>query len=105
MDNGIYSFDEIKNRLLPIFLQYNVKKAVLFGSYCKGNATRKSDIDLLVDSGLKGLSFVGLMEAARSALGGKEIDMFDISHIDKGSLMDKEIAQTGVAIYEKRLDN
>lgn len=101
MDNTIYSYEEIKNRLFPVFQQYNVNKAVLFGSYGKGTATVKSDVDLLVDSGLKGLNFVGLMEAVRNALGEKEVDMFDVSHIDKGSLIEKEIAKTGVEIYEK----
>lgn len=37
----------------------------------------------------------------RNALGEKEVDMFDVSHIDKGSLIEKEIAKTGVEIYEK----
>jgi hypothetical protein len=101
MENIIYSFDEIKRKLLPVFQQYDVKQAILFGSYGKGTATQKSDIDLLVDSGLKGLSFVGLIEAVRKALGEKEIDLFDVSHIEKGSLIDEEIVSTGVKIYEK----
>ena len=101
MNNNIYSHDEITSYLEPVFRQYGVKKVVLFGSYGKGIATEKSDIDLLVDSGLKGLSFVGLMEAVRVALGEKDIDMFDITHIEKGSLIEREIEQTGVAIYEE----
>ena len=101
MNNNIYSHAEIKSYLEPVFQQYGVKKAVLFGSYGKGNATEKSDIDLMVDSGLKGLNFVGLMEAVRVALGEKEIDMFDITHIEKGSLIEREIEQTGVEIYEE----
>jgi hypothetical protein len=101
MNNMIYSFDEIKKRLFPVFQQYGVKNAILFGSYGKGTATQKSDVDLLVDSGLKGLRFVGLMEAVRKALGEKEIDLFDVSHIEKGSLIDEEIVNTGVKIYEK----
>lgn len=101
MENRVYSFEEIKDRLFPVFRQYDVKRAVLFGSYSKGTATRKSDIDLLVDSGLRGLGFVGLIEAVRGALGGKEIDMFDVSHVEKGSCIDEEIAQTGVEIYER----
>ena len=101
MNNSIYSHDEIKSYLEPVFRQYGVKRAVLFGSYGKGNATEKSDIDLMVDSGLKGLSFVGLMESVRKALNEKDIDMFDITHIEKGSLIEREIEQTGVEIYEE----
>lgn len=101
MNNKVYSFEEIQNRLFPVFQQYGIKKAILFGSYGKGIATEKSDIDLLVDSELRGLRFVGLIEDVRAVLDEKEIDMFDISHIEKGSLIDKEIEQTGVKIYEK----
>ena len=74
---------------------------VLVGSYGKETATGKSDIDLLVDSGLKGLGFVELIEAVRRVLDEKEIDMFDVTHIEKGSLIEDEIMQTGVEIYEK----
>ena len=31
----------------------------------------------------------------------KDIDMFDITHIEKGSLIEREIEQTGVEIYEE----
>lgn len=44
-------------------------RAVLFGSVAKGTATEKSDLDLLVDSKLQGLKFVGFMEAVRQAVG------------------------------------
>lgn len=101
LSNSVYSRDEIKLKLLPVFQEYNVRHAVLFGSYAKGTATHKSDVDLLVDSGLKGLRFVGLIEAVRNALGEIEIDLFDVSHIEKGSIIDEEIAKTGVKIYEK----
>lgn len=101
MEYKMDSFMEIKDRLFPVFQQYRVKKAILFGSYGKRTATKRSDVDLLVDSGLKGLHFVGLMEAVRTALGEKEIDLFDVSHIEKGSPIDEEIKRTGVKIYEE----
>ena len=50
MKNKIYSHDEIKTYLEPIFRRYGVKIVILFGSYAEGNATEKSDIDLMVDS-------------------------------------------------------
>ena len=66
----------------------------------KGTATAKSDLDLLVQSDLKGLKFVGLIEAVREAA-GMPVDVFDVSHIERGSLIDREIQATGVTIYEK----
>ncbi len=91
---------EIKRRLTPVFDQYNVRSATLFGSVAKGTATENSDVDLLVDSRLKGLRFVGLMEAVRAAL-LLPVDLLDVTHIEKDSLIDREIRETGVVIYEK----
>ena len=100
MSDKLYTSYEIKNRLEPVFRSNGVRQAILFGSYSKGNATPTSDVDLLVDSGLKGLQFVGLIEAVREAL-DKEIDMFDVRHIEADSLIDHEIKATGQVIYEK----
>ncbi len=100
MSDCIYTIDQIKMYLAPVLSQYNVKSATLFGSYGKGSANESSDVDLLVDSGLKGLKFVGLIEALRVAL-DKEMDVFDVSHVEKGTEIDHEIAETGVKIYEK----
>ena len=41
-------FEKIKESLNPIFIKNNVKKAVLFGSFSRGSATRKSDLDLMI---------------------------------------------------------
>lgn len=100
MSNNTYTVDYIKTVLHPIFSGYSVKKAVLFGSYVKGMATSKSDVDLLLDSGLKGLSFVGLIEDIRTAL-DKEVDVFDVSHIIPHSKISSEILRDGVVIYEE----
>ena len=80
MCDTIYTIDDIKTMLYPVFARNNVKKAVLFGSYVKGLANSNSDVDLLLDSGLRGLKFVGLIEDVRSAL-DKEVDVFDTTHI------------------------
>lgn len=100
MTGKIYSIPDIQKILNPIFLRHGVRQAVLFGSYGKGVANKESDIDLLVDSGLKGLKFIGLTEDIRNAL-DKEIDMFDVSHIEPNSKIDSEIRKTGVLLYEK----
>ena len=90
--------NDLKNKLYPIFKNYNVKQAILFGSVAKNKATEKSDIDILVDSKLRGLSFFGLLEDITNAT-GKEIDLIDVSQIEKGSQIKKEIRDTGVLIY------
>lgn len=90
----------LSNRLTPVFARHQVRKAVLFGSVAKGTSTARSDIDLLVDSGLKGLRFVGLLEDVQNAA-GMEVDLLDVTHVEKGSPIEREIADTGIVIYEK----
>ena len=89
---------DLVDRLNPIFKNYKVKKAILFGSFAKNTANEKSDIDILVDSGLKGISFFGLLEDITNA-SGKKVDLFDITQIEKGSRIESEINNTGVQIY------
>ena len=97
----VFTVDELKKLLIPVFQNYNVRRAVLFGSYSKGSATPESDVDLMVDSGLKGLKFVGLIGDIKQSLCGKEVDVLDVTHIDSGSSVDREIRKTGVEIYAK----
>ena len=96
----VYTIMEIQDRLVPVFESYGVHSATLFGSLAKGNATEHSDLDLLVDSGLRGLRFVGLIEAVRNAL-MLPVDVLDVKHVEENSRIDNEIRQTGVKIYEK----
>ncbi len=99
MTGKVYSAQQIQAILNPVFSDYNVKKAVLFGSYAKGLAKEESDVDILVDSGLKGLAFFGLLEDIVTSL-GKNVDLLDTSQIVPNSKIENEIAKSGVVIYE-----
>lgn len=100
MPEKIYTKQQIQAILQPVFISHNVKKAVLFGSYAKGLAGERSDIDILVDSGLKGLAFYGLLEDVVTSL-GKSVDLLDTSQIKLGSKIEEEIVNSGVVIYEQ----
>lgn len=97
---SVYTVPQLREMLAPVFNAYSIRRAVLFGSYGKGSATEKSDIDLLVDSSLRGLRFVGFLDEVQKAV-GKEVDLFDITHIEAGSPIEREIRRTGVTLYEK----
>ncbi len=98
MTKKVYTQSQIRAILSPVFDEYNVKKAVLFGSYAKGEARENSDIDILVDSGLKGLAFFGLLEDVAVSL-DKPVDLIDTSQLLKDSEVDNEIKENGVVIY------
>jgi predicted nucleotidyltransferase len=96
----VYTVDEIKKRIIPVFKENNIKKAVLFGSYASDAAHRKSDIDILVDSGLRGLKFCGFAYDVQTAL-EKDADIYDVYYLPENSPLADEIARTGMTIYER----
>ena len=100
MSNGVLNKDKITATLSPIFRIYNIRSAVLFGSYAKATAGPDSDVDILVDSGLKGMKFVGFIEEVRKAL-KKDVDILDTTHIDSDSKVSREIKKNGTLIYER----
>lgn len=102
MSEKIYTIEEIKSIIQDILKQFAVKKAILFGSYAKNTPTSKSDIDIVVDSEgqLLNINFYGLLEELVQSL-EKNIDLFEISEIQKDSDLYKDIEKEGVVIYEK----
>jgi hypothetical protein len=51
-----------------------------------------------VDSGLRGLAFIGLVALVKDAL-QKEVDLIDVHYVKKDSKVDAEVQKTGVLIY------
>ena len=102
MTTKIYSIDDIKRILNEALQETEVEKAILFGSYAKNIQTEKSDIDLVIDSEGKLLNiyFYGLLEDLVQKL-QKNIDLFEISEIQKGSRIYNDIQNEGVVVYEK----
>jgi len=70
----------LKRRIIPILKRNNVVKAGIFGSYARGEQTKKSDIDLLIKfKGKKSLlDMVGLKIELEEKL-KKKIDLVEYS--------------------------
>lgn len=101
MNENIYSIEEIRELINLILKRFNVKKAVLFGSYAKKCAKDNSDIDIFVDSDgvLNGFNFFTLYDQIESRL-DKNIDMFEAIDVEEGSRIYSEIINHGVILYE-----
>jgi predicted nucleotidyltransferase len=41
--------EELKRRIVPVLRRYEVARASFFGSFARGEATKGSDVDLLVE--------------------------------------------------------
>jgi hypothetical protein len=64
------------NRLIEICRQNDVKKVGIFGSVARGEATKKSDVDLLVEfSKRKSLLALVTLERKLSTALGKKVDL------------------------------
>ena len=69
MTDKVYTVDEIRRIILPILVKYQVGKAYLFGSYARGEADARSDVDLRVDHvGAEGLDFYVMQDELAEAL-------------------------------------
>ncbi len=99
---GILSVEEIKEKVCTL-IETKYKKAInfcfLFGSYAKGYATEKSDVDFCISTTLKGLDYVGLSEDIRSVLHDKKIDLVKFEHLGNNLDLLNEIMKDGIKVY------
>lgn len=97
---GILSFLKIKRIVASIASQHPIKKIVLFGSYAKGQANSKSDLDLYMVSNLSGLAYFEFADKLRQAL-KKKVDLFSSLTLETNSPTYLEIEDNGIIIYER----
>ena len=100
-EKGILSVEQIAETLTTLFDEEYTGKIVfcyLFGSYAKGYATEKSDVDLCVSTSLAGLDFVGLIEDIRNAL-HKKVDLIRFDTLTNNLEFISEILKEGRKIY------
>ena len=96
----MYTIENIREKVIPIAKKYGVKKISLFGSYARGEADEKSDLDFLFRKGkVLGLQYVGFVNDLE--------DEFNC-HVDlvsEGGISDKEflneIKNDEVILYEE----
>ncbi len=99
-EHGILTMDEIKEGCKTVLDEYDVKYCILFGSYAKGKATEKSDVDLLVSTEIVGLKFFGIAERLRETL-HKKVDLLDLRQLADNQALIDEILKDGVRVYEQ----
>ena len=97
-EHGLLTIDRIREACSRVFEEYGVEYGYLFGSYAKGKATEKSDVDLLVAMPLNGLKFFGLVETLREEL-KKKVDVLDVAQLDHNAALVQEILRDGIKIY------
>lgn len=70
------NIDKLKRSIIRVLRKHGVKKAALFGSIVREEATEKSDIDLLVEfEGKKSLLDLAGLKLELEELAGKSVDV------------------------------
>ena len=100
-EKGLLTIAQIQEKVNALFeAEYKdqIDFCYLFGSYAKGLANEKSDVDLYVSSSLTGLRFVGLIEKLRQTL-HKKVDLIRSSELNNNIELVNEIMKGGIKIY------
>jgi predicted nucleotidyltransferase len=78
------TIEEIKNKVSPIFQQFGVEYAELFGSTARGENKENSDIDILVSitKPIGVYKFIGLQQELENIF-GRKVDLVSKNAINK----------------------
>lgn len=100
-EKGVLTIAKIQSELTRLFeskYKGEIDFCYLFGSYAKGKAADRSDVDLYIVSSLKGLRFLGLAEDIRQVL-HKKVDALRPSELQSNMELMNEVMRTGIKIY------
>lgn len=94
-----YTIDELRQLIIPVVSRYDVDRVYVFGSYARGDADEKSDVDFRIDADrLRTFDLCGLMVRLEEAL------MMPVDVIPTDSMSKKfadHIRQEEVLVYER----
>ena len=69
---------EIKKLTEPVFKEYGVEKAYIFGSYARGDYNENSDIDIIISSkNIRSLLIIGAILEELKLVLQKEVDLIE----------------------------
>jgi predicted nucleotidyltransferase len=93
----------VVNKLQAFFPAYPIEKAWVFGSYARGEETRKSDVDIMVrfdkSATITLIDYAGIMIDLENLL-QKKVDL-----VSEGTLYDfakESVEQDKILVYERR---
>ena len=100
MNFGVYTIEDLRTVLAPAFDAYPVRRGYVFGSYSRGEADEKSDIDIFIEpsEGFKSYDVCGILSRAMK-LSGKGVDCYSSLDFDENSQTYRTILKDRVLIY------
>jgi predicted nucleotidyltransferase len=107
MNHPVNTIDDIIAGCRPVFLKYDIRKAILFGSFARGRQTRKSDIDLILIQETEKRyfdRFDGILSDLHQNLRGRDVEVFIYTPKEFAGISDRRFIRRAVAegkvIYE-----
>ena len=90
---------EIQDAVRTLLKKYNAESALLFGSYARGDATERSDLDLIVFGGarFKKTNIFAFAEDLRE-MTGKDVDAFEICEVNRDTPFYDALLREGIRI-------
>lgn len=90
----VLTLSDLRRIVPPLAEARGLKRALVFGSYARGEAGPDSDIDIIVEGGegFRPLSVYAFGEDVREAT-GRRVDVFEISEMDEGPFRDGALAE------------
>ena len=92
----------VVNKLKTFFPAYPVEKAWVFGSYARGEETRKSDIDVMVrfdkDAGISLFDYIRIMHRLEDLL-HKKVDLVEEGQLRRWA--QESVEKEKVLVYER----
>ena len=98
-EHGVLTIEQITKICKEVLDTYQVEYCYLFGSYAKGKATERSDVDLLVSTETTGLRFYEMAERLRESL-HKKVDLLDAKQLVNNEKLIHEVLKEGIRIYK-----
>lgn len=92
----------IVNKLKAFFPAYPVEKAWVFGSYARGEETRKSDVDIMVrfdkDAGISLFDYIRIMNSLEDLL-RKKVDLVEEGQLRRWA--QESVENEKILVYER----
>lgn len=101
--------DVLKKKLRPLFKEYQIQKAILFGSLARNEGSRHSDVDLILikDTNLRFLDrYEGILASIAGALPERDVDLLiytpeELAQISGRRFIRQALAE-GKVLYESK---
>ena len=101
--------DVLKKKLQPLFKEFRITKAILFGSHARNEASRHSDIDLILiqNTHLRFLDrYEGILASFSQALPEWDVDMLIYTSEELAKISERpfirQALKEGKVLYESK---